>query len=74
MQIGAATPCQTLDLLKKHGFPATTTLGAGVIDGRNIWADNGNAAAMLAEIQAATQAPVCIQARFSCQFCTAPAL
>jgi 5-methyltetrahydropteroyltriglutamate--homocysteine methyltransferase len=26
-----------LELLKKHGFPADKILGAGVVDGRNIW-------------------------------------
>ena len=61
VQIGAATPCRTLDFLKKSGFPADKALGAGVIDGRNIWADTGNAAALVAEIKECTQAPIRVQ-------------
>lgn len=61
VQIGAATPCRTLDFLKKSGFPADKALGAGVIDGRNIWADTGNAAALVAEIKKCTQAPIRVQ-------------
>jgi 5-methyltetrahydropteroyltriglutamate--homocysteine methyltransferase len=26
-----------VELLRRHGFPASTTLAAGVVDGRNIW-------------------------------------
>ena len=60
-QIGAATPCRTLNFLKKSGFPANKVMGAGVIDGRNIWADTGNAAALVAEIKKCTQAPIRVQ-------------
>ncbi|MEG4807002.1 5-methyltetrahydropteroyltriglutamate--homocysteine S-methyltransferase [Microcoleus sp. F8-D3] len=28
---------RNLDLLKQHGFPAEKQLGAGIVDGRNIW-------------------------------------
>ncbi|MFY4775427.1 5-methyltetrahydropteroyltriglutamate--homocysteine S-methyltransferase [Metabacillus sp. RGM 3146] len=31
----------TVDLIKKHGFPADKWLGAGLIDGRNIWRIKG---------------------------------
>ena len=63
MQVGAADPCKTLQLLQKHGFPDNKILGAGVIDGRNIWADTGGAASTLATIRAATKATVRVQAR-----------
>lgn len=61
VQIGAATPCRSLQYIKEFGFPADKTLGAGVIDGRNIWADTGNAGALIAEIKKATKAPIRIQ-------------
>lgn len=38
---GAAIGNQTLNLIAKHGFPAGKVLGAGVIDGRSVWADTG---------------------------------
>jgi hypothetical protein len=38
---GAAVPNQSLQLFRKHGFPAGKRLIAGVIDGRSVWADNG---------------------------------
>ncbi|KAG2442603.1 hypothetical protein HXX76_002688 [Chlamydomonas incerta] len=47
---GAAVPSQTLALLKQHGFPADKRLGAGVVDGRSVWKDDGTALAMLREL------------------------
>ena len=47
---GSALGCKTLDLLKAHGFPADKRLGAGVVDGRSVWADNDAPAALLAAI------------------------
>lgn len=38
---GAAAPNQSLALLRAHGFPAGKRLGAGVVDGRSVWADTG---------------------------------
>lgn len=38
---GAAVPSQTLALLQQHGFPADKRLGAGVVDGRSVWKDDG---------------------------------
>ncbi len=38
---GAATPSRTMELLRRHGFPAAKRLGAGVVDGRSVWADDG---------------------------------
>nr|BAU71146.1 METE; cobalamin-independent methionine synthase [Parachlorella kessleri] len=46
--------CHTARLIAKHGFPQARDkrLGAGLIDGRAIWADQGEAAAMLAALRA----------------------
>lgn len=38
---GAAIKNRTLELIARHGFPAGKVLGAGVIDGRSVWADTG---------------------------------
>ena len=49
---GSALGCKTLDLLRAHGFPADKRLGAGVVDGRSVWADGDAPAALLAAIKA----------------------
>lgn len=36
---GSSAENCSLALLKQHGFPSTKTLGAGVVDGRSVWAD-----------------------------------
>ena len=42
-----------LDLVKTHGFPADKVLGAGIVDGRNVWKIRPDAAlATLQELQA----------------------
>ena len=69
LQIGAATPCASLEHVKAHGFPADKVLGAGIIDGRNVWADTGKAPVMLQAIQAATKANIRVQARFAHLLC-----
>jgi 5-methyltetrahydropteroyltriglutamate--homocysteine methyltransferase len=33
-------PNQTLELIRKRKFPADKRLGAGIVDGRSVWADN----------------------------------
>jgi len=38
---GAAASNRTLELVATHGFPAGKTLGAGIVDGRSVWADTG---------------------------------
>ncbi|MBE7385757.1 MAG: 5-methyltetrahydropteroyltriglutamate--homocysteine S-methyltransferase [Leptolyngbya sp. SIO1E4] len=44
---------KNLELVKAHGFPADKTLGAGVVDGRNVWKIRPNAVlATLQELQA----------------------
>jgi 5-methyltetrahydropteroyltriglutamate--homocysteine methyltransferase len=48
---GSAAGNATLELIRAHGFPASTRLGAGLIDGRSVWADDlGAAAAVLSEL------------------------
>ena len=49
---GSALGCKTLELLKTHGFPGDKRLGAGVVDGRSVWADGDAPAALLAAIVA----------------------
>lgn len=44
---------RSLELVRTHGFPADKNLGAGVVDGRSVWADEqGKAAAILKELRA----------------------
>ncbi|KXZ56801.1 METE protein [Gonium pectorale] len=47
---GAAVPNQTLQLIRQHGFPADKRLGAGVVDGRSVWADDGTAVSLVTEL------------------------
>lgn len=48
---GADYGSQTAQLIAAHGFPASKRLGAGVIDGRGIWADEGRALRLLASLR-----------------------
>uniref|UniRef100_A0A383VYE6 5-methyltetrahydropteroyltriglutamate--homocysteine S-methyltransferase n=1 Tax=Tetradesmus obliquus TaxID=3088 RepID=A0A383VYE6_TETOB len=51
---GSAAGNATLDLIRAHGFPASKRLGAGLIDGRSVWADDlAAAAAVLGELSTA---------------------
>ena len=59
--MGAAVPCKSLEHLKTLSFPAGKILGAGVVDGRNVWADDGTATATLEAIKKATKATVRVQ-------------
>ena len=52
---GSALGCATAELVAKHGFPADKRLGAGIIDGRSVWADGGAAQDLAAALLA--QAP-----------------
>lgn len=57
-----------LELVKTHGFPADKTLGAGVVDGRNIWKIRPDAVlATLQELQNIT-ANLRVQPSASLQF------
>jgi hypothetical protein len=50
-----------LEHLKAKGFPAEKILGAGIVDGRSVWADTGKAAALLADIRAVVKGDVRVQ-------------
>ena len=47
---GSALGCATLELISKHGFPADKRLGAGVVDGRSVWADGDAPTALLGSL------------------------
>ena len=61
---GSAHGCATAQLITKHGFPKDKRLGAGVIDGRSVWADDGAAAtiiaALLAKVGCSLTAKLCV--------------
>ena len=40
---GSVLGSDTAALIEKHGFPDTKRLGAGVVDGRSVWADGQSA-------------------------------
>jgi 5-methyltetrahydropteroyltriglutamate--homocysteine methyltransferase len=61
LQIGAAQPCRSLDHIKAKGFPSDKVLGAGIIDGRNVWAETGKASALLADIRAVVKGDLRVQ-------------
>lgn len=47
---GSAVGSASLELLAEHGFPEDKRLGAGVVDGRSVWADGNAPATLLASI------------------------
>ena len=49
---GSEVASKTADLIEKHGFPEGKRLGAGVVDGRSVWADGETPAALIAALQA----------------------
>lgn len=61
---------ETMDLIKKHGFPKDKRLGAGVVDGRSVWSSEGPAAKALADLRAYGITNLCAVVSLS----TAPAL
>ncbi|KAK9829533.1 hypothetical protein WJX72_006351 [[Myrmecia] bisecta] len=48
---GSALGCNTAALVAQKGFPADKRLGAGIVDGRSVWADDGTASALLAALR-----------------------
>eukprot|EP00798_Chlamydomonas_sp_ICE-L_P023424 gene23424-30705_t len=58
---GAAEANCTLELIKTHGFTAGKRMGAGVVDGRSVWADTGLAGALLSELRTLGVSNLCIQ-------------
>ena len=49
---GSEVASKTADLIEKHGFPQDKRLGAGVVDGRSVWADGETPSALVAALQA----------------------
>ena len=49
---GSAVPSQTAQLIEQHGFPEDKRLGAGVVDGRSVWADGATPTAFVAALLA----------------------
>lgn len=49
---GSEVASKTADLIEKHGFPENKRLGAGVVDGRSVWADGETPSALVAALQA----------------------
>lgn len=61
LQVGSVQAPRTLEVIRKNGFPADKRLGAGVIDGRGVWADNGRAAAVLGELKTIVKGSIAVQ-------------
>ena len=67
---GASHGCTTAQLIHRHGFPATKRLGAGVIDGRSVWAaTDTNGLALVAALRRALgpDQPMTVQSSVSLQ-------
>jgi 5-methyltetrahydropteroyltriglutamate--homocysteine methyltransferase len=64
---GSAHKNATASLIEAHGFPAGKRLGAGVVDGRSVWADGGAAATWVAALMAKGIDSVCVQSSVSLQ-------
>eukprot|EP00168_Porphyra_purpurea_P016410 TRINITY_DN52_c0_g1_i9.p1 TRINITY_DN52_c0_g1~~TRINITY_DN52_c0_g1_i9.p1 ORF type:complete len:523 (-),score=203.42 TRINITY_DN52_c0_g1_i9:427-1995(-) len=61
-----------LGLLRKAGWPAGVRLGAGVVDGRSVWAEADAAAATLAAVRAAAGPGVDVTVQPSCSLAHLP--
>lgn len=64
---GAEVGSQSLELIRKHGFPKDKRLGAGVVDGRSVWNSEGQAAKTMAELLSISITNVCVQSSVSLQ-------
>ena len=49
---GSALGNETAALIEKHGFPSDKRLGAGVVDGRSVFADGEYPGKLIAALQA----------------------
>ena len=49
---GSALGNETAALIEKHGFPSDKRLGAGVVDGRSVFADGEYSGKLIAALQA----------------------
>jgi len=66
------TTGDNLGLLRKSGWPAGVRLGAGVVDGRSVWAEADAAAATLAAVRAAAGQGVDVAVQPSCTLAHLP--
>ena len=64
---GSAHKNATASLIEAHGFPAGKRLGAGVVDGRSVWADGGAAATFVAALLAKGVDDIAVQSSVSLQ-------
>lgn len=61
-----------LGLLRTHGWPAGVRLGAGVVDGRSVWAEETESAALLDAVRATAGAGVVVCVQPSCSLAHVP--
>jgi len=64
---GSEVASKTADLIEKHGFPEDKRLGAGVVDGRSVWADGDTPSAFVAALQAKGIKHISVQSSVSLQ-------
>ena len=64
---GSAHKNATAALIEEHGFPKGKRLGAGVVDGRSVWADGGSAATFVAALLAKGVDDISVQSSVSLQ-------
>ena len=64
---GSAHKNATASLIEAHGFPAGKRLGAGVVDGRSVWADGGTATTFVAALLAKGIDDISVQSSVSLQ-------
>ena len=64
---GSAHKNATAALIEEHGFPKGKRLGAGVVDGRSVWADGGSAATFVAALLAKGIDDISVQSSVSLQ-------
>ena len=69
---GSVLGSDTAALIEKHGFPDNKRLGAGVVDGRSVWADGQSAPNLIGALigkarpRAVSAAPSCCLPGGSC--------
>ena len=64
---GSALGNETAALIEKHGFPSDKRLGAGVVDGRSVFADGDFPSKLVAALQAKASKAFAASSRHCCQ-------
>ena len=54
---GSEVASKTANLIEQHGFPSDKRLGAGVVDGRSVWADGETPSTFIAALQSKARFP-----------------